>query len=140
MVKYFIGNYSDECRFFQNNNLRLGNGYLMRTIQEMGVSGMHFHRRLMPPYGKRTKRYRYIETSPVASPRGGKGFFSSIDEGTVRIPEEAVKYANLLKGKVSVIGMINHLEIWNTDKIEEALKHPLTDEDLEKIAGSFAGK
>ncbi len=140
--KYFIGNYSEGCRFFKNRNLRLGRGYLMRTIEANGISGMYFYRRLLPEYGKRKKRYRYVEASPDVSPKGGEGFFSSIAKGrisSIKIPENVAKYANLQKGKVSVIGMMNHLDIWDTHKLDEVTKDPLTYEDLAKVARLLRG-
>jgi MraZ protein len=40
-----------------------------------------------------------------------------------------------LQDEVEVIGLNNHLEIWNREVLDEKLeKKPLTDEDFEKIA------
>jgi hypothetical protein len=136
--KNFIGDYSAECRFFKNRNLLLGNGYLMATIEANGIKGMYFYRRLLQE-SKGKKRYRYVEASPDLSPRGGKGFFSSIEKGRVRIPKEAVQYANLRKDNVSVIGIANHLNIWDSDKLDEVTKDPLTDKELAKVARLFRG-
>ncbi len=41
-----------------------------------------------------------------------------------------------LESEVEVIGLNNHLEIWNKARLDEKLEQkPLTDEDFEKIAG-----
>jgi MraZ protein len=40
-----------------------------------------------------------------------------------------------LESEVEVIGLSNHLEIWNRDKLDETLeKKPLTNEDFESIS------
>jgi MraZ protein len=41
-----------------------------------------------------------------------------------------------LADDVEVIGLNNHLEVWNKERLDEKLeKRPLTDEDFESIAG-----
>jgi len=41
-----------------------------------------------------------------------------------------------LQEEVEVIGLNNHLEVWNKELLDEKLeKKPLTDEDFESIAG-----
>ncbi len=41
-----------------------------------------------------------------------------------------------LTDEVEVIGLNNHLEVWNKERLDEKLeKRPLTDEDFETIAG-----
>jgi DNA-binding transcriptional regulator/RsmH inhibitor MraZ len=54
----------------------------------------------------------------------GRGLLTQAMRGTARLEEE-----------VEVIGLNNHLEVWNGELLDEKLeKKPLTDEDFEKIA------
>jgi MraZ protein len=54
----------------------------------------------------------------------GRVLLNQTMRGTARLEEE-----------VEVIGLNNHLEVWNGERLDEKLeKKPLTDEDFEKIA------
>jgi len=54
----------------------------------------------------------------------GRVLLNSALRGTAKLHEE-----------VEVIGLNNHLEVWNREMLDEKLeKKPLTDEDFEKIA------
>ena len=64
-----------------------------------------------------------------------KGNQYEIDaRGRVLVNQTLRERANL-ENEVEVIGLSNHLEIWNRDKLDETLeKKPLTNEDFESIA------
>ncbi|MDH4217468.1 MAG: hypothetical protein OEY18_03845 [Candidatus Aminicenantes bacterium] len=64
-----------------------------------------------------------------------KGTKNQIDsKGRVLINQTLREKANL-EDEVEVIGLSNHLEVWNKAQLEEMLKEkPLTDDDFESIA------
>ena len=64
-----------------------------------------------------------------------KGNQYEIDaRGRILVNQTLREMANL-ESEVEVIGLSNHLEIWNRDKLDEKLeKKPLTNEDFESIA------
>lgn len=64
-----------------------------------------------------------------------KGNQYEIDaRGRILVNQTLREMANL-ESEVEVIGLSNHLEIWNRDKLDETLeKKPLTNEDFESIA------
>ncbi len=64
-----------------------------------------------------------------------KGNQYEIDaRGRILVNQTLREMANL-ESEVEVIGLSNHLEIWNRDKLDESLeKKPLTNEDFESIA------
>ena len=64
-----------------------------------------------------------------------KGNHYRIDsKGRILISQALREKANL-EGEVEVIGLSNHLEIWNKYKLDGILEEkPLTNEDFEKIA------
>jgi MraZ protein len=64
-----------------------------------------------------------------------KGAKHEIDlKGRVLLTQ-ALRGAAGLKDEVEVIGLNNHLEVWNGELLDEKLeKKPLTDEDFERIA------
>jgi MraZ protein len=64
-----------------------------------------------------------------------KGALHEIDpKGRVLITQP-LRGAAKLPAEVEVIGLNNHLEVWNRALLDEKLeKNPLTDEDFEKIA------
>ncbi len=63
-----------------------------------------------------------------------KGNQYEIDaRGRILVNQTLREMANL-ESEVEVIGLSNHLEIWNRDKLDEKLeKKPLTNEDFESI-------
>lgn len=65
-----------------------------------------------------------------------KGMKYQIDaKGRVLISQSIREKANL-EEEVEVIGLSNHLEIWNKNALDETLDQaPLTSEDFESIAG-----
>jgi MraZ protein len=64
-----------------------------------------------------------------------KGNQYEIDaRGRILVNQTLREMANL-ESEVEVIGLSNHLEIWNRDKLDETLeKKPLTNEDFESIS------
>lgn len=64
-----------------------------------------------------------------------KGNQYEIDaRGRILVNQTLREMANL-ESEVEVIGLSNHLEVWNRDKLDETLeKKPLTNEDFESIA------
>ena len=64
-----------------------------------------------------------------------KGNQYEIDaRGRILVNQTLREKANL-ESEVEVIGLSNHLEVWNRDKLDETLeKKPLTNEDFESIA------
>jgi MraZ protein len=64
-----------------------------------------------------------------------KGMKYQIDsKGRVLINQTLREKANL-EGEVEVIGLTNHLEVWNKNTLEKMLEEgPLTEEDFESIA------
>ena len=55
-------------------------------------------------------------------------------KGRVLIQQELREKAEL-DGEVEVLGLNTHLEVWNKKRLEEMiLRHPLTEEDFEKIS------
>lgn len=64
-----------------------------------------------------------------------KGNQHEIDaRGRILVNQTLREMANL-ESEVEVIGLSNHLEVWNRDKLDKSLdKEPLTDEDFESIA------
>lgn len=64
-----------------------------------------------------------------------KGNQCEIDaRGRILVNQNLRERANL-ESEVEVIGLSNHLEVWNRDKLDETLeKKPLTNEDFESIA------
>jgi len=63
-----------------------------------------------------------------------KGNQYEIDaRGRILVNQTLREMANL-ESEVEVIGLSNHLEVWNRDKLDEKLeKKPLTNEDFESI-------
>ncbi len=63
------------------------------------------------------------------------GTYYEIDsKGRILLSQTLQEKAHL-QYEVEVIGLNNHLEIWNKDVLNETLEqNPLTDEDLEQIA------
>lgn len=64
-----------------------------------------------------------------------KGSHYEIDpKGRVLISQTLREKAQL-DGEVEIIGLNDHLELWNKDKVEQILEqHPLSDDDFERIA------
>ena len=64
-----------------------------------------------------------------------KGNQHEIDaRGRILVNQTLREMANL-ESEVEVIGLSNHLEVWNRDKLDETLeKKPLTNEDFESIS------
>jgi MraZ protein len=64
-----------------------------------------------------------------------KGNQYEIDaRGRILVNQTLREMANL-ESEVEVIGLSNHLEVWNRDRLDETLeKKPLTNEDFESIA------
>lgn len=64
-----------------------------------------------------------------------KGAKHEIDSKGRVLLNSALRETAKLNEDVEVIGLNNHLEIWNREVLDEKLeKKPLTDEDFEKIA------
>lgn len=64
-----------------------------------------------------------------------KGNQYEIDARGRILVNQALKEKANLESEVEVIGLSNHLEVWNRDKLDETLeKKPLTNEDFESIA------
>lgn len=63
-------------------------------------------------------------------------YFSKIRNWCLEIPENLKEEANL-RDKIEVIGMNDHLEIWNKKIVEELTEKPLTYDELNKIAKLF---
>ena len=64
-----------------------------------------------------------------------KGAKHEIDSKGRVLLTQALRGTARLEEEVEVIGLNNHLEVWNGDLLDEKLeKKPLTDEDFEKIA------
>ncbi len=65
-----------------------------------------------------------------------KGNQYEIDaRGRILVNQTLREMANL-ESEVEVIGLSNHLEVWNRDRLDETLeKKPLTNEDFESISG-----
>ena len=65
-----------------------------------------------------------------------KGVKHEIDSKGRVLLNLSLRGAAKLQEEVEVIGLNNHLEIWNKELLDEKLeKKPLTDEDFESIAG-----
>jgi MraZ protein len=65
-----------------------------------------------------------------------KGVKHEIDSKGRVLLNLSLRGAAKLQEEVEVIGLNNHLEIWNKELLDEKLeKKPLTDEDFENIAG-----
>jgi MraZ protein len=65
-----------------------------------------------------------------------KGAKHEIDSKGRVLLNLSLRSAAKLQEEVEVIGLNNHLEIWNKELLDEKLeKKPLTDEDFESIAG-----
>jgi MraZ protein len=64
-----------------------------------------------------------------------KGARHEIDSKGRVLLNSALRGTAGLQDEVEVIGLNNHLEVWNREALDEKLeKKPLTDEDFEKIA------
>ena len=64
-----------------------------------------------------------------------KGAKHEIDPKGRVLLTQALREAAGLRDEVEVIGLNNHLEVWNAGLLDERLeKKPLTDEDFERIA------
>jgi len=64
-----------------------------------------------------------------------KGAKHEIDSKGRVLLTQALRGTARLEEEVEVIGLNNHLEVWNGEFLDEKLeKKPLTDEDFEKIA------
>jgi MraZ protein len=64
-----------------------------------------------------------------------KGAKHEIDSKGRVLLTQAMRGTARLEEEVEVIGLNNHLEVWNGELLDEKLeKKPLTDEDFEKIA------
>ena len=64
-----------------------------------------------------------------------KGAKHEIDPKGRVLLTQALREAAGLRDEVEVIGLNNHLEVWNAELLDERLeKKPLTDEDFERIA------
>lgn len=64
-----------------------------------------------------------------------KGSHYEIDpKGRVLISQTLREKAKL-DGEVEIIGLNDHIELWNREKVEQLLEqHPLSDEDFERIS------
>jgi MraZ protein len=64
-----------------------------------------------------------------------KGNHYSIDSKGRILISQTLREKAKLEDEVEVIGLSNHLEIWNKHKLDGTLEEkPLTNEDFEKIA------
>lgn len=64
-----------------------------------------------------------------------KGTQSQIDSRGRILISQTLREKAKLEDEVEVIGLSNHLEVWNKDKLDESLEEkPLTNEDFEDIA------
>ncbi len=64
-----------------------------------------------------------------------KGSKHEIDSKGRLLLTQALRETAQLQDEVEVIGLNNHLEVWNRELLDEKLeKKPLTDEDFENIA------
>lgn len=64
-----------------------------------------------------------------------KGSQYEIDSKGRILINQALREKAVLDGEIEVVGLNNHMEIWNKQKLEEKLnKHPLTGENFEQIA------
>ncbi len=64
-----------------------------------------------------------------------KGAKHEIDSKGRVLLNSALRGTASLQDEVEVIGLNNHLEVWNRERLDEKLeKKPLTDEDFEAIA------
>jgi MraZ protein len=64
-----------------------------------------------------------------------KGAKHEIDPKGRVLLTQALRETAGLRDEVEVIGLNNHLEVWNAELLDERLeKKPLTDEDFERIA------
>jgi len=63
------------------------------------------------------------------------GTKNEIDSKGRILINQALREKAKLQGEVEVIGLTNHLEVWNKEMLDEKLeKRPLTDEDFANIA------
>ena len=64
-----------------------------------------------------------------------KGSQYQIDSKGRILISQALREEAKLEEEVEVIGLSNHLEVWNKEKLDESLEEkPLTNEDFEEIA------
>lgn len=64
-----------------------------------------------------------------------KGSHYEIDSKGRVLVSQALREKAKLENEVEVLGLNNHLEIWNKERLQEFLEqNPLTEEDFERIA------